>query len=229
MSPFRRYLGTRHKLLLWTLLAVGGGTGVIVQFQDRLVAYAERPVQIGVLVGLWVAVALWMRYRERTAWRRLYTDSPFERQNEADARRPPLQRELKRKTVTVEPFSRGLLRQYGVRVQTYVDGVEGPLDVSITYVGNGGAEEGVKTGNEALDDQFVFEIDSGSNLGRVFDAEVQSALMDVSVPGTLRIERQRVRYEIPFTAVTPDELGRVARAVATVAARMRRLAEKRAL
>jgi hypothetical protein len=220
MTPLRRYLGERHRLLLWTLLVGGGGAAGLIRFEARLAAYADRPVLIGVVSGLWMLGALLIRRRERRAWRRLHTETPFEPQHDGDVRRPPLQRSLKGNTITAEPVGRGLVRQNGIRVEAIVDGVTEPIDVSITYVGSGGDGSGVRTGNDALDAQFVFEVDAGSNLGEVFDAEVQSALMDVSIPGTLRIEQQSVRYEIPFTRVRPNELGPVSRAVATVAARL---------
>lgn len=223
MTLLRRYLGERHRLLLWTLLAVGGGAAALTRFEAELTAYADRPVLIGAAAGLWLVGVLIVRRRERRAWRRLVTDTPFEPQHDGDVRRPPLQRSLKGNTITAEPVGRGLVRQNGIRVKAIVDGVTEPIDVSITYVGNGGEGSGVRTGNDALDEQFVFEVDAGSNLGEVFDAEVQSALMDVSIPGTLRIEQQSVRYDIPFTRVRPDELGTVSKTVATVAARIEHL------
>lgn len=226
MGLFRRYVGTRHKLVVWTVLVVAGGSLGIVRFQDQLATYAAQPIQIAVVVGLWAAVVMWLRWRERGAWHRLYTQTPFDRQQGGDDRRPPLKRELKRKTVTVEPISRGVIQQNGVRVEAIVDGVDKPIDVSITYVGSGGEDSGIRTGNEALDSQFVFEVEAGSNLRKLFDTEVQSALMDISVPGTLRIEQNRVSYEVPFTRLRPEELGSISRAVATIAARMRRLVKK---
>ncbi|MEF8827141.1 MAG: hypothetical protein V5A27_12505 [Halapricum sp.] len=220
MTLLRRYLGERHRLFLWTLLTVGGGAAALTRFETELAAYADRPVLIGAAAGLWLVGVLIVRRRERRAWRRLVADTPFEPQHDGDVRRPPLQRSLKGNTITAEPVGRGRVRQNGIRVEAIVDGVTEPIDVSITYVGSEAEGRGVRTGNDALDEQFVFEVDAGSNLGEVFDAEVQSALMDVSIPGTLRIEQQSVRYDIPFTRVRPDELGTVSKTVATVAARL---------
>lgn len=226
MTRLRKYLGEGHRLLVWTILLGAGGALVIVRFQTELAGYAGRPIQIGALVGTWLLGIVVIRRGERRSWRRLFTETPFERQNDERSRRPPLQRPLKRKTITVEPLDRGLLRQRGVRVRAFLDEVEAPLDVRLRSVGSGGADDGVRTGNDTLDDQFVLTVEAGSGLGPVFDPEVQSALMDISVLGTLRIERRHVTYDAPFTRLRPEELGAVSRAVATVAARVDRLGGK---
>lgn len=222
MTRLRRYVGERHRLLVWTLLLAGGGWVVLTEFESTLAAYADRPTAIAALAGVWLAGVLVVRRRERRAWRRLIEETPFEPQHEDD-RRPPLQRSLKGNVITAEPVSRGLVRQQGIRVEATAGGVTDPIDVTLTYVGSGGAERGIRTGTDALDERFVFEATAGSNLASVFDAGVQSALLDISVPGRFRIDGRHVSYEIPFTRVRPSELGTVSKAVATIAARMEHL------
>ncbi|MCU4717126.1 hypothetical protein [Halapricum hydrolyticum] len=222
MTRLRRYLGERHRLLVWTVLIAGGGWVAITEFENELAAYADRPAAIAAFAGVWLAGVLVVRRRERRAWRRLIDETPFEPQHEDD-RRPPLQRSLKGNVITAEPVGRGLVRQQGIRVEATAGGVTAPIDVTLTYVGSGGTERGIRTGTDALDEQFVFEVTAGSNLASVFDAEVQSALLDVSIPGRLRIDGRHVSYEIPFTRVRPSELGTVSKAVATIAARMEHL------
>lgn len=234
MTRLRRYLGERHRLFLWTLLIGGSGALVVqrvdvqqavAQIDPELTAYATQPIQIGAIVTVWLLGALVVRRGERKAWQRLLAHSPFEAQND-EGRLPPLQQKRKRKTITAEPIGRGRLRQDGIRVQTIVDGVSRSLDVRLRYVGSGGGEEGIRTGNKALDDQFVLTVETGSDLRQVFNPEVQSALMDITVPGRVRIQQHRVTYDIPFTRVRPEELGTAREAVATIAARLETLAKK---
>ncbi|QCC51620.1 hypothetical protein [Halapricum salinum] len=234
MTFLRRYLGVRHRILVWTLVLVGGGTlviqrvdvqGAVRDVAPDLATYAGLPTQAAILVVVWLFGVVLFRRGERLSWKRLRTKSPFSAQRE-DRRRPPLQNEYKRKTVTAEVIGRGFVRQQGVRVETLLDGLSKPLALELQYVGSGGREEGIRTGNDALDDQFVLTVEAGSNLREVFDPEVQSALMDISIPGTLRVTNERVVYDVPFTRVRPEELGAVARAVATMAARLERLARK---
>ncbi|QSG08449.1 hypothetical protein [Halapricum desulfuricans] len=223
MTRLRRYLGERHRLLAWTLLIAGGGWVALREYPPELAAYADRPTAVAVLSGVWLAGVLVVRRRERRAWRRLIEATPFEPQHDGGLRRPPLQRSLKGNVITAEPVARGLVRQRAVRVEATAGGVTEPIDVVLTYVGSGGTDRGVQTGTDVLDEQFVFEVTSGSNLASVFDAEVQSALLDVSIPGELGIDGRHVSYEIPFTRVRPSELGAVSKAVATVTARMEHL------
>jgi hypothetical protein len=234
MTFLRRYLGVSHRALLWTILLGGGGAlaiqrvdvrRAVTRLDPELATYVTRPAQVGVVAAVWLLGIVLLRRRERQAWAGLLANTPFEAQRD-DRRFPPLQLERKRKTISVERIDRGLVRQRGVRVEAIVDGVSEPLDVSLRYVGSGGQEAGIRTGNETLDDQFVLTVEAGSDLREVFDPEVQSALMDIAVPGTLRITDERISYEIPFTRLRPDELGAVTQAVATIAARLERLARK---
>jgi len=234
MTFLRQYLGVRHWILVWTLVVAGGGGFAIQRFDAQRVVrevapefatYAGLPTQITLVVVIWLLGVVLLRRGERLAWTRLRRNSPFSAQRE-DRRRPPLQNEYKRKTITVDVIDRGLVRQQGVRVETLLDGLSKPLALELRYVGSGGREEGIRTGNDALDEQFVLTVEAGSNLREVFDPEVQSALMDISIPGTLRVTNERVVYDVPFTRVRPDELGAIARAVATIAARLERLARK---
>lgn len=222
MTRLRRYFGERHRLLVWTLLLAGGGWVALTEFERTLATYADRPTAIAALAGVWLSGVLVVRRRERRAWRRLIDETPFEPQHEGD-RRPPLQRSLKGNVITAESVGRGLVRQRGIRVEATAGGVTEPIDVTLTYVGSGGTERGIRTGTDALDERFVFEVDAGSNLASVFDAEVQSALLDISVPGRLRIDGRHVSYEVPFTRVRPSELGTISKTVATIAARIEHL------
>jgi len=234
MTFFGRYLGVRHRIIVWTLV-LAGGAGFAIQRYDvqRLVrdvapefaTYARLPTQVSLVVVVWLLGVVLFRRGERLAWKRLRTNSPFSAQREGQ-HRPALQNEYKRKTITVDVVDRGRLRQQGVRVEAILDGLSKPLALELRYVGSGGREEGIRTGNDALDEQFVLMVEAGSNLREVFDPEVQSALMDISIPGTLRVTNERVVYDVPFTRIRPDELGAVARAVATIAARLERLARK---
>ncbi len=222
MTRLRRYVGKRHRLLVWTLLLAGGGWVALTEYSAEVTGYTDRPTAVAALVGVWLTGVLVVRRRERRAWRRLIEETPFEPQHEDD-RRPPLQRSLKGNVITAETVGRGLVRQRGIRVEATAGGVTDPIDVTLTYVGSGGTERGIKTGTDALDETFVFEVEAGSNIASVFDAEVQSALLDISVPGRLRIDGRHVSYEIPFTRVRPSELGTVSKTVATIAARMEHL------
>ena len=85
-----------------------------------------------------------------------------------------------------------------------------------------GADEGLTTGNPALDDRYVIE-GSPKNVKVLLSPDVQSALMDVEVPGEFVVTGKRVVYRVPFTRLTPNELGLAAEAVAVVAERLERM------
>jgi len=222
MTRLGRYVGKRHRLLVWTLLLAGGGWIALTEYPAEVAVYADRPAVSAALAGVWLVGVMIVRRRERRAWQRLIAETPFEPQH-TESRRPPLQRSLKGNVLTAETVSRGLVRQRGIRVEATAGSVTEPIEVTLTYVGSGGTERGLKTGTDALDETFVFEVETGSSLASVFNAEVQSVLLDLSTPGRLRIDGRHVSYEIPFTRVRPAELGTVSKAVATIAARMEHL------
>lgn len=215
MTDRRALSGTKTLQTAWTVLALVG----------LLAAVAWRPelldaTSLAAGGAVWLAGLLAMGWRERRAWNRLVARSTFERQ--APGSMADLQRIVKGHTVTVATDVPGLLSQTHTVVAATVDGVDAAVDIEFDHVGEAGADGGLETGNPALDEAWVVHGDP-SNVELLLSADVQAALMDLTVPATVHVTADRVRLRVPFTRLTPEELAAAAEAVATVAERLERL------
>lgn len=167
--------------------------------------------------GIWLAGLLVLAWRERRAWNRLVARSTFERQSTGSM--ADLHKIVRGHTVTVATDVPGPLSQTHVVVATAVDGADRPIELE--HVGGAGAEGGLETGNPALDGAWVIR-GPERDVERLLSTDVQAALMDLSVPATVRVTADRVSLRVPFTRLTPDELATAAEAVATLAERLER-------
>lgn len=215
MPDWRPHTGTKTLQLAWSLLVLAAGG----------VALAVGPpgVATPVLVGggaLWLAGLLALGWRERRRWQRLVATSAFEAGGPGAT--ADLQRIVSGHSVTVSTDVPGLLAGTHTVVTAGVTGVDARFTVELAHVCDGATNEGLTTGNEAIDESWVVE-GAPKNVRLLLTPDVQSALMDVSVPGTATVTGERVAFRIPFTALTADELAACARAVAAVADRLERV------
>lgn len=169
--------------------------------------------------GIWLAGLLVLAWRERRAWNRLVARSTFERQSTGSM--ADLHKIVRGHTVTVATDVPGLLSQTHTEVETAVTGAEADRVVELEHVGGAGADGGLETGNPALDGAWVIR-GPERDVERLLSTDVQAALMDLSVPATVRVTADRVSLRVPFTRLTPDELATAAEAVATLAERLER-------
>ena len=213
MADRRTLTGTKTLQTAWTalgLVAVGVALAVVPALVD--------PVALAVGGGVWLLGLVVMGWRERRAWNRLVARSTFERQSPGSM--ADLYRVVKGHTVTVATDVPGLRAQTHTLVRTTVEGVDAAVDLQFTH--DGGSEAGIETGNPALDAAWTVRGDP-QDVEALLSADVQAALMDVSVPATLRVSAERVVMDVPFTRLTPDELAAAAECVATVTERLERL------
>lgn len=216
----RRVLtGTKTLQTAWSalfLLALAGALLVRPAAVEALALVAGGTV--------WLAGLLFLGWRERRAWNRLVAGSTFERQSPGSM--ADLQRIVKGRGVTVATDVPGPLSQAHVVVATSVQGVVADVRIELEHVGSGGADEGLETGNAALDEAWVIA-GSPNNVDLLLSTDVQAALMDVHVPATVRVTTQRVTLRVPFTRLTPEELRTAAVAIVTVADRLERLGREK--
>lgn len=215
MADRRRYTGTKTLQTAWTglgLVALAGAVG----FRPDLLG----AVTLAAGGGCWLLGLLLLGWRERRAWNRLVARSTFERQ--APGSKADLQRIVKGHSVTVAMDVPGVLSQTHTVVETAVDGVEARVRIDLTHEGSGAGDDGLETGNPALDRAWVVE-GSSSNVDLLLSPDVQAALMDVRTPATVRVTSDRVTFRVPFTRLTPDELATAATCVGTIAERMEQL------
>lgn len=209
MADWRVYTGAQRLQLGWTLalVAVGLAIGVL---QPALVVGDELLV-FGGLGLVWLLGLVALAYRDRRAWRRLVDSSRFDRG--AAVGTSDLERIVRGHSVSVSTVVPSPLAQSHTRVRATVDGVDADFSVTIRHVGvEGGAAGGLTTGNEALDDRFVIQGAEG-NVDAILSTDVQAALMDLEIPATVEIDADRVVVEVPFTRLSPGELGGATRVV----------------
>lgn len=215
MSDRRRYTGTKTLQLAWTALAAVVALAAV--------AIAPSLVALPGLVvggGLWLAGLLLLGWRERRHWQGLVATSSFERGGPGAT--ADLQRIVNGHSVTVSTAVPGVLAQTNTVVTAGVEGVDARFTITLDHAAGDATGTGLTTGNPALDEAWAIEGSSG-NVERLLSPDVQSALMDVSVPGSATVTGERVEYRVPFTRLTADELAACARAVAEIGHRLERL------
>lgn len=212
MPDRRRYTGTKSLQLAWSVVCVLAGAA-IAQFAPGQI----RTPGLLAVGGLWLAGLLALGWRERRQWRGIVATSSFEPGGPAAT--ADLQRIVSGTSVTVATTVPSLLSQTHTVVRAGVTGVDASFTVEMHHRGGGVSGEGISTGNEAIDEAWVLE-GSPKNVRLLLSTDVQSALMDVSVPGTVTVTGERVTIRIPFTALSADELAASASAVATIADRL---------
>lgn len=210
MADRRRYTATK------TLQA--GWTGVLVVVAALLAVSGPVPA-VGIVGGVglcWIGGLLALGFREHRHWRALLAASAFD--PGPGGHTADLQRIIQGQSVTVTSDVAGLLAPEHTQVRASVEGVDASFTVRIvdTELTD---NEGVTTGDGALDERFVITGAEG-NVAALLTESVRDALLAVDTPGTYTIRADRVVYDVPFTRLSADELDAAGDAVATLAARL---------
>lgn len=214
MADLRRYTGTKSLQYIWTALIVGAAGVATYVLPGGIEALRAEPALFAGLGGAWLVGLVALGFRERRQWRRLVARSSFE--SGKGPGRADLHRLYRGHSISVETDVSGLLSQARTKIKVPVNGVDASFTVKIEYVGGNARDRGPSTGNPDLDERFVFGGATG-NLKKVLaSADVQAALMDVETPGTFTITGDAVVFRVPFTRLTPNELGACSDAVAEI-------------
>lgn len=220
MADRRRYTGTKTLQLAWTIGVVVGTVAVGLAASDPIGSVLARPAVLGGASAAWLLGLIALAWRDRRHWRRLVANSSFDQGSGGS--RVDLQRIVKGHSVTVETTVPDVLTQTHTEIRAGVEGVDASFEIRMRNLGEAADDEGLTTGNPALDDRYVIE-GSPKNVKLVLSPDVQSALMDVETPGEFTITSDHVVYRIPFTRLSPDELALAAEAVAVLAERLERI------
>jgi hypothetical protein len=213
MADRRRYTGTKTLQTAWTVVVAVAVAGWTV----ALPTVGSPVLRLGGGGVAWVAGLLVLGVSERRHWRRMVERSTFE--PDVGPHTADLQKILQGQSVTVSTDVPGLFSQTHTTITAPVEGVDASFTIRISDSGSADDHQGVQTGNETLDEQFVIR-GSEQNLQVLLSADVQAALMDVTTPGTFTVTDERVAYEIPFARLRGSELDAAGEAVATIASRL---------
>lgn len=206
MTDWRRYTTTpRPQAVLTGLVALG------------LVVTAAVGVDVLVMaamVGAWLVGLVALGLRERRHWSRLSSASSFRRQGGTS--RADLQRIVRGHTVSVATDVEGLLEGSYTEVTVPVTDVDASFTVHVTTTDSG---DGATTGDEAFGDRYTVR-GMERNAELLLSPDVREALLAVRTPGAVTVSDARVKYEVPFTRLTTDELASITVAVVTLVERV---------
>lgn len=215
MVDRRAYTGTKTLQTGWTVLAVLALAAAMLLDPEVV-----DPVTLAGGGGVWLLGLILLGWRERRAWNRLVANSTFERQSPGSM--ADLQQIVKGHSITVQTDVPGLRSQTHTVLAAAVDGVDARVGIELTREGSDAGGDGVTTGNPTLDKEWVIQ-GGEQNVEALLSADVQSALMDVTVPVRLSVRAERVEARVPFTRLTPAELATLATCTATIVERLERL------
>jgi hypothetical protein len=221
MADLRRYTGTQRLQILWTFMTIVAAVVV-----SQVVVPETETVSLPVaLIGtslVWMVGLVSLGLRERRHWNKMVDASSFDLHE--GTRSIDIEKLLGGRSVTVSTSVPGILSQTHTEIRTTIDDVDATFTIQATYVGSGAEGRGVTTGNETLDETFVFE-GTEQNLAKLLSPEVQATLMDVETPGTCIITSDRVKYEIPFTRLSTEELETISDVLVKIAERIEDVAK----
>lgn len=216
MADLRRYTGTQRLQILWTLLAVVAAV-VLSQVVVPETESISLPVALLGVSIVWMLGLVSLGLRERRHWNGMVDSSSFTRHE--GTRSIDIEKLLGGRSVTVSTDMPGILSQTHTEIQTNIDSVDATFTIQFTYVSSGGNGEGVTTGNDTLDEEFVFG-GTEQNLAKLLSPEVQATLMDIETPGTCTITPDQVEYDIPFTRLSTEELETISSVLVKIAERI---------
>ena len=218
MTDRRRYTGTKTLQTAWSVAVLVLAVGLWVS--DALTPL----VTVAGAGGAWVVGLVALGFRDRRHWQRLTAVSTFDPGLEAHT--SDLQTIIRGQSVSVSTDVPGLFSQAHLVVRANVEGVETSFTVRIEDA-ESTKRDGVTTGDETLDERFVFRGKEG-NVAAILTDEVRAVLLAVETPGVFTIASDAVTYDVPFTQVTADELDAAADAAATIAARLETVGREQA-
>ena len=205
MGDRRRYTGTQMLQALWTVFALA--IGALIQLLQPIVGGMLDPVVFLTVSGLWIVGLLGIALYDRHKWGEMVSGSSF--QPDTSTRIADLESLKGGRSVVVLTTIPDMLSQTHMEVRTPIEGVNASFTIKLSYVGDGGSEEGIQIGTEALDESFVIR-GNRDNISQLLSPEIQSQLMDIETEGTFTITGNAVEFEIPFTRLAPTELEQVA-------------------
>ena len=219
MDDWRRVTGTQFLQAIWTILALA--VGAATQALQPVVGGLLRADVFLLLSGGWIAGLVLIALSDRRNWNRMVAESSF--QPNTGTTLADLETIKEGRSVTVHTEIPNIVSQTHMTIRTPVEGVGASFTVQFKYVGSGGTEKGVQTGNDALDEAFVIR-GSTDNVKQLLSPEIQATLMDVDTVGTFTVTGSKIECEIPFTRLEPGELERLANTTVELAQRVEDLA-----
>ncbi|MXR51321.1 hypothetical protein GRX03_06840 [Halovenus sp. WSH3] len=219
MDDWRRVTGTQFLQAIWTILLLAVGAGI--QLLQPVVGGLLRPTVFLSLSAVWIGGLVVIALYDRRHWNRMVEASSFKPNTGTTL--ADLETIKAGRSVTVETGIPDVLSQAHMTVHTPVEGVSASFTVQLRYVGSGGAEEGIQTGTDELDDSFVIR-GTRENVGQLLSPEIQAMLMDIDTVGTCTITGSAVEYDIPFTRLEAAEIEQIATTVVALAERVEELA-----
>ncbi len=219
MDDWRRVTGTQFLQAIWTILALA--VGAATQLLQPVVGGLLRADVFLLLSGGWIAGLVLIALSDRRNWNRMVAESSF--QPNTGTTLADLETIKEGRSVTVHTQIPNIVSQTHMTIRTPVEGVGASFTVQLKYVGSGGTEKRVQTGNDALDEAFVVR-GSADNVKQLLSPEIQATLMDVDTVGTFTVTGSKVECEIPFTRLEPAELERLATTTVELAQRVEDLA-----
>jgi hypothetical protein len=176
---------------------------------------------IGAIAGVvWFLGLAALRHKAKRHWLHTAEVGEFSPQANERGTYPALQATIRGRTVTAVASAPGFFAEDHTILKTAVSNVERSVSIQGRHVGGGVERRGPTVSNPALDESFIFAGSTLALLPEILSPEVQSAMMDLEVPGTLSVRDGAVTYEVPFTRLSAAQLRRCARVVATIAVEM---------
>lgn len=218
MGDWRRYTGTQMLQAFWTVFMLA--VGVVVQLLQPIVGGMLHPPTFVFLSGSWILGLLAIALYDRRQWNAMVAQSSFE--PDTSTRLADLESLKRGRSVVVQTKIPDMLSQAHMEVRTPVEGVGASFTVRLTYVGSGGTEDGLLTGTDELDDQFVIR-GTTENVKKLLSADIQEKLLALDTEGTFTITGNVVRYTIPFTRLSPTELEEISDTAVAIAERIESL------
>jgi hypothetical protein len=219
MDDWRRVTGTQFLQAIWTILALS--VGAAIQLLQPVVGGLLRPDVFLLVSGSWIVGLILIALSDRRRWNRMVSESSF--QPNTGTTLADLESIKAGRSVTVRTQIPNVLSQAHLTIETPVEGVGASFTVRFEYVGSGGTEEGIQTGNDALDEAFVIR-GGRENVQQLLSPEIQATLMDVDTVGTFTVTGSSVECELPFTRLESGELEGLATTTVELAQRVEDLA-----
>ncbi|WP_336325345.1 hypothetical protein [Halovenus sp. HT40] len=219
MDDWRRVTGTQFLQALWTIFALAVGAGI--QLIQPVVGGLLRPEVFLSLSTVWIAGLVIIALYDRRHWSQMVEQSSFK--TNTGTTLADLETIKAGRSVTVRTQIPDVFSQAHMTIRTAVEGVSASFTVQFRYVGSGGTDEGIQTGNDALDDAFVIR-GSKENVSQLLSPEVQAMLMDVETIGTFTITGSKIECEVPFTRLESGELEQLSATTVELAERVEELA-----
>lgn len=217
MADFRRYTGTQRLQALWGILVMIAFLGSLTR--DPL--GVEQPLTGAAIGAAGILGLMVLGLRERFHWNRMVAASAFE--HDRGTRAADLEKLYQDRSVLVSTTLPGIFAQTHTELLTRVEDVDAEFTIRIEYVGKGGTDTGIQTGNDDIDEAFVIE-GREENVEQIVVASVASHLAAIDTPGVCTITGEEVRYAVPFTRLSASELKRLSDAIVAMAARVEAVA-----